>query len=89
MENTQAQYFYNLLRKLYTSVLNNDNRVMHQVCQYKCFVSCYILWAYRGFCQNNELEIDSNLQFERVLFTKTYISLVFFILHCVVGSPPC
>ena len=25
------------------------------------FVSCYILWAYPGFCQNNKMEIDSNL----------------------------
>ena len=30
---------------------------MHQVCQYKYFVSCNILWAYPGFCQNNEMEI--------------------------------
>ena len=53
--------------KLYASVLNNDNTVMHQVCQYKCFVSYYILWAYPGSCQNNEMEIDSNLPIERVL----------------------
>ena len=43
VENTQAQYFDNLVRKLYASVRNNDNMVMHQVCQYKCFVSCYTL----------------------------------------------
>ena len=24
-------------------------------------VSCYILWAYSGFCQNNEMEIDNSL----------------------------
>ena len=43
VENTRAQYFDNLIRKLYACVVNNDNTVMHQVCQYKCFVSGYIL----------------------------------------------
>ena len=32
IENTQAEYFDNLIRKLYTSVLNNDKAIMHQVC---------------------------------------------------------
>ena len=43
IENTQAQYFDNLISKLYVSILNNDSMVMHQVCQYECLVSCYIL----------------------------------------------
>ena len=34
IENTQAQYFDNLISKLCGSLLNNDNTVMHQVDQY-------------------------------------------------------
>ena len=34
IKNTQAQYFNNLISKLWTSVLNNDNTVKHQVSQY-------------------------------------------------------
>ena len=34
IENTQAQYFDNLISKLCVSVLNNDNMVKHQVSQY-------------------------------------------------------
>ena len=30
-ENTQAQYSDNFISKLYASVLNNDNTVLHQV----------------------------------------------------------
>ena len=33
VENTQAQYFDNLISKFWV-ILNNDNMVMHQVSQY-------------------------------------------------------
>ena len=64
IENTQAQ-FDNLRgssgKKLYTSVLNNDDTIMHQVCRYKYLVYCYIRWTYTGFCQNNEMEKKQKL----------------------------
>ena len=61
VENTQEQYFDNLIGKFCVSVLNNDNTVQHQVSQYNELFLVYILWAYPGFYQNNEMEIDSNL----------------------------
>ena len=32
VENTQAQWFDNLMNEFNSSVLNNDKMVMHQVC---------------------------------------------------------
>ena len=43
VENIQAQYFDTLIlssgKKLYASVLNNGDKVMHQVCRYK-YIPC-------------------------------------------------
>ena len=53
--------------------------VMHQICQYKCLVSCYIRWDYPGFCQNNEMEKDSNLPIWMAFFTTMYS-----LFHCFI-----
>ena len=61
IENTQIQYFDNLIpssgKKMYASVHNNEDMIMHQV--YKYLVYCYIHWTYTVFCQNNEMETRS------------------------------
>ena len=63
IENTQAQYFDNLLSKLCASVLNST--VKHQVSQYNALFLLHSLSLYLFFvcffCQNIEMEIDSNL----------------------------
>ena len=48
--------------------------VMHQVCQYKCILSCYSLWAYPGICLTNEKENDSNIPIWTDPFRKNLVS---------------
>ena len=75
VENTQAQYFDNLIRKLYASVLKNDNTVMHQVCQYARINALFLATFSEPilvFVRITKWKTTTIYQFERVLFTITH-----------------
>ena len=70
-ENTQEQYFDNLISKLCASVLNNDNSVKRQVSQYIALFLSTFSEPIQVFVRTIKWKSTATYRFERVLFTIT------------------